>query len=182
MKPSARDLQSACRFLDPLMGTWVFENELRYDSVRQWSSPLPEAPTEPSNSFEELVVAIATHNGWVAPPAPVLATEDVGAETLAVSFEAMAVGCRTANPDWAQAREALYNIDRMLATRAGGSIARSALDGAEAAFLEAAGWMPGVEPQTWHEPPGRKDRVLSQGHAVNSQKGHDRLVPGRASW
>lgn len=44
---------------------------------------------------------------------------------------------------------------------------------AEWAYLHANGWLEHGD-GIWQEPPGRKDRQLLFGHAVNSQKQHDR--------
>ena len=45
----------------------------------------------------------------------------------------------------------------------------------EAAYLIQTGWTM-HDPDSWQEPPGRKDRLLRFGHAVNSQKAVDRAV------
>jgi hypothetical protein len=45
---------------------------------------------------------------------------------------------------------------------------------AETEYLLANDWDM-LSPDDWDEPPGRKDRVLSKGHAVNSQKRYDSI-------
>lgn len=52
--------------------------------------------------------------------------------------------------------------------------AYAAMQAAENAYLCANGWVYDATTELWKEPPGRRDRELVQGHAVNSQKKRDR--------